>query len=1538
MATKITSRVIAPGAVTAAALAPGVGAGPVIANVQIANSSYVALDDTAVALGGGYILINGENFGQNTQVIIANTNATSVTYISSSLVRAQVPAKSAGSYIIYLVNTDTGATAIRVNAITYSGTPSWSTGSSLADGNVDEAVSIQLSATSDTSVTYQVQTGSTLPTGLTLAANGLLSGTVTGLNEDTLYNFTIEAVDAENQDSPRSFSITITVGDQYINSTVLALNADTNTFITDASTNNFQITPNGDTRPSAFSPYNTSWSNFFDGTGDFLSFPSNLRTAMGGGFAGNLSTMEAWIYPTASGTIFGRYDAIAENGRFFWSIESNNMRFGYTIGPGDLASVNSTGSLVTLNAWHHVAVTIDSTTPSSTTVRMFINGVLINTFTGQNFTSQTEFAPSSAPAIGTGGNATTSFTGNISNFRFVTGALVYTANFTPPTAPLTAISGTSLLTCQSNRLIDNSTNNFAITRNGDVRVTSFGPFTETDTTTGSGYFDGSGDRLSIADNAAFDIGLSNQPFTVEAWYYPTSATTNYQGIIGRGGGFAGWNSTNGWQYSFFLLSNLIYFQHWNGSNLVSFNGSLTSTSVANRWNHMAVSYNGNNLSIFVNGSRIATTTSSLSKPSSSSITRIGSSVVDSETETALGYLSNIRVIKGTAVYDPTQTTLTVPTSPLTAIANTSLLTLQNRISYNNSQPVDESGVKNIITRAGNASVGSYTPHTPAGWSAYFDGTGDYLSLPNNAALELGNTSGDFTVEAWIYLFSMPTGTSTTSWTSDWTNWFVIYERSAGGTNGWQFRVGQTLLTLGGNSDTSILWGTHGMVVRTWYHVVATRSGSTYRLFVNGTQIASGASATGLGSGGTFYIGSEDTSGAYFNGYISNLRVLKGTALYTSNFTPSTTPLEPIANTSLLILRGPRFTDDGPNRFAITRNGDTRITPFSPFKTHTIVPDSHSVYFDGSGDFLSTPGDNSLVLDGNFTIEFYMYLNSLSLGGVISSNDGSFLNDAFAVVVNQSQSPNKISFFERAVSSSFLLTSSTTLTVNRWYHIAFVRNSGVIKLFLDGIEEDDYTTNNTITLNGGSTPLFRIGQYWAGDLNGYISNLRIVKGSAVYTSNFTPSTSPLTNIANTSLLTCQSSTAIDNSNNAFAITVNGNAQPFKFNPFGETVTTGVQYSPASHGGSYYFDGTGDYLKTPTSSSFNWSGTSFTITGWFYSTNQTSPQHIFASQVDGSNRESLYFSANTTLTWWVNGSARINATGIIPQQWNHFAVVNLSGTTTLYINGENRGTWSSTYTSGNRVCWVGTYNDAASAGDSFIGYISGMRVLTGTALYTSAFVPPAAPPSPVAGTTLLLNGTNAAIADGVGKNVLETVGNARIINDIKKYGTGSMYFDGTGDYLLALSTPNYDFGTGNFTIEMWINIPNVNATWNTIISRAYGIAGGWRLYKNNSNNQLRWYHNLTSIVLTTGSTLQNNTWSHIAVVRNNGTLSIYIDGVSRGSASDSNNYNPGNYAVEIGSGVVTSAFPYTGYIDDLRITKGVARYTANFTPPTSSFKLK
>lgn len=108
--TKITSRTIQPGSISSnsltsdivqtletAASGGGGGATPLISNVQIANSTYGVLDDTAVALEGGYIILNGNNFVSNSQLIIGDTLASSVTVVSNTVIRAQVPAKTAGS-------------------------------------------------------------------------------------------------------------------------------------------------------------------------------------------------------------------------------------------------------------------------------------------------------------------------------------------------------------------------------------------------------------------------------------------------------------------------------------------------------------------------------------------------------------------------------------------------------------------------------------------------------------------------------------------------------------------------------------------------------------------------------------------------------------------------------------------------------------------------------------------------------------------------------------------------------------------------------------------------------------------------------------------------------------------------------------------------------------------------------------------------------------------------------------------------------------------------------------------------------------------------------------------------------------------------------------------------------------------------------------------------------------------------------------------------------------------------------------------------
>ena len=176
-----------------------------ITSVQIADSSYSILDDTAISTDGGYIVINGTRFKTGCQVIIQETLATSVIVVSSTVLHVQVPAKAAGTYDVYAVNTD-GETAIGLRGITYSSTPMWVTGSTLPSQPTGESISIQLQATG--AVSYSLQAGSTLPTGLSLSSGGLLSGTVTVANT-TSYNFTIIASDNELQDSPRTFSLEI---------------------------------------------------------------------------------------------------------------------------------------------------------------------------------------------------------------------------------------------------------------------------------------------------------------------------------------------------------------------------------------------------------------------------------------------------------------------------------------------------------------------------------------------------------------------------------------------------------------------------------------------------------------------------------------------------------------------------------------------------------------------------------------------------------------------------------------------------------------------------------------------------------------------------------------------------------------------------------------------------------------------------------------------------------------------------------------------------------------------------------------------------------------------------------------------------------------------------------------------------------------------------------------------------------------------------------------------------------------------------------
>ena len=599
-------------------------------------------------------------------------------------------------------------------------------------------------------------------------------------------------------------------------------------------------------------------------------------------------------------------------------------------------------------------------------------------------------------------------------------------------------------------------------------------------------------------------------------------------------------------------------------------------------------------------------------------------------------------------------------------------------------------------------------------SAYFDGTDDYLSVASSSDFALG--TGDFTIECWVKF-------TETSYEAGSNRRIFALDDGGNAADNIQIIIDEGSYSVNGDLllySNSVLGYLNTDIRHEWHHIAIVRNSGTLKFYLDGVQKASASNTQNYSpnSGSpTPLIGQRGDNKGDYNGYISNLRIVVGTAVYTSNFTVPTSPLTAITNTKLLTAhKNDEIVDGSSSNHTITKFGNATEHASNPFSNNTIG--YGSLYFDGSGDYLSIPNSANFYNLGtaDWTIEFWVYVIDLP------DHRGVFqLGKDTGALCAMIYTNGKIKLIEN--DQAVVFESNSSLSTNTWYHIAFTNNdyNNTQKLYINGVAQSNTGSKSTAFSYSDKTII--IGGRWYSNsfqkaFKGYISNFRIVGGSEVYTSNFTPSTTPLTAITNTKLLTAQRSTPLAITNGSYHITSTSNTN----------------------------------ITTSTSSDFTFgTSTDFTIEFWykFYSSVNING-YLFDV---GNNTLLVYAPSSSRLDSYSVGGTIISANsnaGTSVGVWHHLAIQRSGNVHTFYINGQSVGTTTDSgnvHNINNNYLRIGNYGGGGQGGGyGQNAYFSDFRVVKGTAVYSGNFTPPSGPLTKTGGTYPSNTNVNTSIPSG------------------------------------------------------------------------------------------------------------------------------------------------------------------------------------------------
>ena len=411
------------------------------------------------------------------------------------------------------------------------------------------------------------------------------------------------------------------------------------------------------------------------------------------------------------------------------------------------------------------------------------------------------------------------------------------------------------------------------------------------------------------------------------------------------------------------------------------------------------------------------------------------------------------------------------------------------------------------------------------------GNDNALKLSANSDFDL--TSNDFTMEAWVYLMSVESFQTLLMYTVDGTEDDTSF----------QFDITSTQLRFVGYvSNSSVVKGSNfSFGSGTWYHVAATRTNDLIRLFVDGNLIGTHGFTSTIDTEGSAelnigYRNNQGTMDREVFGHLSNIRVIKGKALYTANFKPPMRELEVVPDTVLLCCQSKTDASLEKTGKTITVLGSASANEITPGILTPIVKSgggsaiTGSVEFDGTGDYLSLAANSDFNFGSdNFTIEGFFYKGGATTLQTLLCSDKYYIAGNDGNWILRITSGTQIAFASYNGTGSEEYTEfSAKSDDGGWHHFAFVREgtgSNQSKFYFDGVHRGSMTVSKSLT-DAGTNGL-RIGEESDSGpgnnfMNGFLSNIRIVNGTALYTADFIPPTRELKNVPGTVLLCCQDS--------------------------------------------------------------------------------------------------------------------------------------------------------------------------------------------------------------------------------------------------------------------------------------------------------------------------------------------------------------------------------------------------------------------------------